>query len=369
MASRHEGSVRDGTRRSTCGSTIRRSRSWRGAGTTWRLRSMNSQREEAGRARGAARLRRSRAAWLGVVPQHEGMWGAIAHGLRGVMDFVRYLHPRFAGAPALRARIKRKVLPAAYHWLDAIPPLSPARRAGRRARADGGGTRDSGVAGRSSTSCARRHPTSLLVSPLIDAASEQVDWVKAARACGIRIGRLRRELGQPDQQGADAHRAGSGLVWNEAQKRKRSSTTTSRRTRSSATGAQLFDGGSCGGRRAIAAAFCARVGLPDTRPVRAVHRVVELHLGIERRSGVRAPLDRRRCAASGDPAAARRSTSSCGRIRTTATRGIRIRSRTCPASSFFPRRGYNPIDRGQPRRLLRFASTTRRRSWASTPAR
>src|SRR4051812_31594858 len=42
---------------------------------------------------------------LGVVPQHEGMWGGIASGLRGVMDFVRYLHPRFAAAPALRARM------------------------------------------------------------------------------------------------------------------------------------------------------------------------------------------------------------------------------------------------------------------------
>ncbi len=42
------------------------------------------------------------------------MWGDVAHGLRGIMDFVRYLHPRFAAAPALRARMKRKVLPAAY---------------------------------------------------------------------------------------------------------------------------------------------------------------------------------------------------------------------------------------------------------------
>ena len=55
--------------------------------------------------------------------------GRVAHGLRGVMDFVRYLHPRFAGAPTLRARIKRKVLPVAYHWLDAIPQLRAVARA------------------------------------------------------------------------------------------------------------------------------------------------------------------------------------------------------------------------------------------------
>jgi hypothetical protein len=62
---------------------------------------------------------------LGVVPSHEGMWGDIAFGLRGMMDFVRYFHPRFAVARALRVRIKRKVLPVAYHWLDAIPQLPP----------------------------------------------------------------------------------------------------------------------------------------------------------------------------------------------------------------------------------------------------
>ena len=49
----------------------------------------------------------------------------------------------------------------------------------------------------------------LLVSPLVDAASEQVDWIKAARACGIRIGGLHRQLGQPDEQGSAAHRARS----------------------------------------------------------------------------------------------------------------------------------------------------------------
>ena len=57
---------------------------------------------------------------------NEGMWGDIAYGLRGVMVFVRYFHPRFAAARALRARIKRKVLPAGYHWLDRVPKLPPA---------------------------------------------------------------------------------------------------------------------------------------------------------------------------------------------------------------------------------------------------
>ena len=48
---------------------------------------------------------------VGLVPERRGVWGSIAYGLRGLMDFSRYLHPRFAAASALRARMKRKVLP------------------------------------------------------------------------------------------------------------------------------------------------------------------------------------------------------------------------------------------------------------------
>ena len=42
-----------------------------------------------------------------------------ARAVRGTFDFVRYLHPRLAEAPALRARMKRKVLPP---WLLRAPP-------------------------------------------------------------------------------------------------------------------------------------------------------------------------------------------------------------------------------------------------------
>src|SRR5688500_5147885 len=62
----------------------------------------------------------------GLVPRRPGPWGDIARGLRGVVDFARYLHPRFAAAPALRSRMKRKVLPSAFGWMDAIGTLGSA---------------------------------------------------------------------------------------------------------------------------------------------------------------------------------------------------------------------------------------------------
>ena len=121
---------------------------------------------------------------LGVVPQHDGMWGGIAYGLRGVMDFVRYLHPRFAAARVLRARIKRKVLPVGYHWLDRIPKLPPA---GVRAIEHALMAAESAI-----PVCQplveflrEQEPDVVLVSPLVDAAraaikSSACTWSPAA---------------------------------------------------------------------------------------------------------------------------------------------------------------------------------------------
>ena len=54
----------------------------------------------------------------GIVPRRLGLFAPLARGLRGVTDFARYLHPRFASAGALRARMKRKVLPRVFRWMD-----------------------------------------------------------------------------------------------------------------------------------------------------------------------------------------------------------------------------------------------------------
>ena len=81
--------------------------------------------------------------------------------------------------------MKRKVLPRAYRWLDAIPRLgaSTVRRAIRRLA---GVERAIPVHAPIAEYLREQSPDVLLVSPLVTAASEQVDWVKAARACGIR---------------------------------------------------------------------------------------------------------------------------------------------------------------------------------------
>ena len=202
---------------------------------------------------------------LGMVPQHDGFWSATTHRLHAVMDFVRYLHPRFAAAPALRARIKRKVLPFAYHWLDAVPRLSP------------GSVR---TIERTLMACDRAippyppmldflretAPDVLLISPLVDAASKQVDWVKAGRALGVRTAVCVASWDNLTNKGLLRIEPDLVVVWNDALKREAAEYHYIPERKIVTTGAQLFDRWFATRVTRKRDEFCARVGLPDTRP-------------------------------------------------------------------------------------------------------
>jgi hypothetical protein len=202
---------------------------------------------------------------LGVVPQHQGRWGGIAFGVRATMDFVRFLHPRFANAHALRARIKRKVLPRAYYWLDAIPRLGPRTvRAVQRVL----------MAMEQAIPIPQpildflrtQSPDVLMVSPLVAAASAQVDWIKAARACGIRSAVCIASWDNLTNKGLLRIEPDRVIVWNDAQLREAAEYHYIPARKISTTGAQLFDrwfGRTVTRQRED---FCRRVGLPDARP-------------------------------------------------------------------------------------------------------
>ena len=202
---------------------------------------------------------------LGVVPRHDGMWGEIAYGLRGVMDFVRYLHPRLAAAPALRSRIKRKVLPSGYHWLDRIPRLDAgAVRVIQRTLM--AGDRAIPVSRAIATCLEEEAPDVLLVSPLVDAASDQVDWIKAARARGIRTAACIASWDNLTNKGSLRIEPDLVVVWNEIQAREAEQYHYIPRHKIAATGAQLFDRWFDKQLTRDRSAFCTHAALPDTRP-------------------------------------------------------------------------------------------------------
>lgn len=202
---------------------------------------------------------------LGLVPEHTGMWGDIAYGLRGIMDFVRYLHPRFAAAPALRARMKRKILPLAFHWLDAIPTLPPrvVRVAERMLMAADWAMP---VPEYVLAYLREQAPDVLLVSPLVTAGSEQVDWIKAARMCGIRTAVCIASWDNLTNKGLLRIEPDLVVVWNDTQKQEAHEFHYVPTEKIVTTGAQLFDRWFLKQVTRDRHEFCARVGLPDSRP-------------------------------------------------------------------------------------------------------
>ena len=202
---------------------------------------------------------------VGMVPQHDGFWGPTTHRLHAVMDFVRFFHPRFAAAPALRARIKRKVLPVAYYWLDAIPRLSP--NAVRRIE-------------HMLMACDRtippyppivdflreEAPDVLLVSPLVDAASKQVDWIKAAQTLGLRTAVCVASWDNLTNKGLLRIEPDLVVVWNDALSREVQEYHYIPEEKIAITGAQLFDRWFARTMTRTREEFCARVGLPNARP-------------------------------------------------------------------------------------------------------
>jgi hypothetical protein len=202
---------------------------------------------------------------LGVVPERRGIWNDTAHAVRAAMDFVRFLHPTFAHAPALRARIKRKVLPRVYHGLDRIRSLSgdSVERMERRLMA---AERAIPVSRPIVEFLRAQAPDVLLVSPLVDAASAQVDWIRAARACGIRSAVCVASWDNLTNKGLLRVEPDLVLVWNEAQRREARDFHYIPESKVLATGAQLFDKWFARSVSLDREAFCRRAGLPGSGP-------------------------------------------------------------------------------------------------------
>src|SRR5688500_5808863 len=106
----------------------------------------------------------------------------------------------------------------------------------------------------------------LLVSPLVAAASEQVDWIRAARACGIRTAVCVASWDNLTNKGLLRVEPDLVLVWNEAQRREARDFHYIPEDKVQATGAQLVDKWFARTVTRHREAFCRNAGLPDARP-------------------------------------------------------------------------------------------------------
>jgi hypothetical protein len=208
----------------------------------------------------------SRIRLLGLIPKRNDVWTPMARAVRATFDFVRYYHPKLAHAPALRARIKRKVLPRWLGGLDRIqsvdePALERIYRLLRRLEAA------IPVSHSLRKFLSAHRPDLVVVSPLVDAASDQVDLVRAAQAMGIPVVAAIASWDNLTNKGHLRVQPDLVTVWNEQQRTEALALHGIDADRIAVTGAQLFDRWFERRPSQSREDFCRMVGLPSDRPI------------------------------------------------------------------------------------------------------
>jgi hypothetical protein len=206
-----------------------------------------------------------RVAFGGVVPQRADRWTDLARAVRGTMDFVRYLDPRLAGAPALRARMKRQALPWILQGLDRVRAL-PVATVARVMRACAALERAIPPGRRLGAYLDQHAPDLVLVSPLVEAASDQVDLVRAAQARGTRVGTMVASWDNLTNKGDLRVPGDFVVVWNHAQKQEAIELHRVPPDQVVVTGSQAFDRWFGRTPSQDRTAFCRMVGLPPDKP-------------------------------------------------------------------------------------------------------
>lgn len=236
---------------------------------------------------------------LGLIPKRTDVWTPMARAVRGTFDFVRYFHPRLAEASSLRARMKRKVLPPWLSSLDRIESLDD-RALTRVFRLLASLESAIPISRRLRRFLDTHRPDLVVVSPLVDAASDQVDLVRAAQAKGIPVAAAIASWDNLTNKGHLRVQPDLVTVWNEHQRREAIEYHGVATERVAVTGAQLFDRWFERRPSQSREEFCAMVGLPSDRPI-VLYTGSSIFIA---RSELEEPFARRWIAAlraSGDP--------------------------------------------------------------------
>jgi len=202
---------------------------------------------------------------FGAAARRIDRWRYFVGMIRGVMDYLRYWHPRYANAPKLRARVEQRIpLPA---WV-----LRQTSRLARPALIDA----LTGVLTRleQTVPCSRQisqfleteKPDVVLVTPLVNMASDQVDYIKSARRLGIRTALCVASWDNLTNKGLIRLLPDRVIVWNEIQLREAVELHGVPAPRVVVTGAQRFDDWFERGPSSGREAFARRAGLDPARP-------------------------------------------------------------------------------------------------------
>jgi hypothetical protein len=201
---------------------------------------------------------------VGAAPQRNDLWRPLAGALRGLMDVARYAHPRFAGAPKLRARVVRTVaaqlrVPGSSALLGKLVEM---RTAYRLIPALGAMHRAIPSSRRIDAFLRAARPDAVLVSPVVDFGSGQVELLRSAHALGIPSAICVASWDNLTGKGLLRTVPDRVFVWNEIQRLEAVELHGIPPDRVVATGAPKFDEWFERGPGTTSEEFAAKVGLP-----------------------------------------------------------------------------------------------------------
>jgi hypothetical protein len=191
-------------------------------------------------------------------------WGWTANWLRLGLDYFRYQHPLFADAPKLRDRAAERT-PELFVAVSRVPLAGRALRAPMiriLRRFERAIPEDPAVR----AYIERQRPDLVLITPLIDLGSSQIDYLRAARTLGIPAALCVWSWDHLSSKALIREMPDRVFVWNETQQREALELHGVPRDRVVVTGAQCFDQWFDRQPSRDRAEFCRQVGLPADRP-------------------------------------------------------------------------------------------------------
>lgn len=197
---------------------------------------------------------------VGFTPIHEfGRYTRVSRALRLGLDYLRYSDSRFESMPRIRQRAYERT-PAFVLALARLPLRGLLARA--LDRIEEAVPRHAGV----DEFIREQRPDLLLITPLIELGSPQLDYVRAARRLGVRSALCVWSWDHLSSKALIRVVPDEIIVWNEMQREEAARFHGVPPERVRVTGAQCFDRWFDRRPSRERAAFCRRAGLPDDRP-------------------------------------------------------------------------------------------------------
>jgi hypothetical protein len=212
--------------------------------------------------------------------QRSDRWRPVAGLTRSLMDLGRYVHPRYADSPALRARMARKLTEhvtrartidplsaqLTLRVIGSISSRSSETLSRKIVRSLGAVERAIPTSAQVDAYLAGQQPNVVLVTPVVEFASTQVEYVKSARRAGIPVAVCVASWDNLTGKGLIRVTPDRVFVWNEIQAREAIEMHGMPRDRVVATGSPKFDEWFERTPRTTPAEFATAVGIDPARP-------------------------------------------------------------------------------------------------------